>query len=569
MDDMAGETFGKYVVIRRLAMGGMAEVCLARLQGAAGFNKLCVVKQVLPHLAEDPSFTEMFLDEGRLAARLVHPNIAQTFELGEDGGRFFMAMEFVPGKSLSDVFKRLRDLDQTMPLACAMRIELQLLEALQYAHALKGDSGKPLGLVHRDVSPSNVMVTFDGSVKLLDFGIAKAVTHSHQTESGRVKGKGGYMSPEQCRGRDLDSRSDLYAAGAVLYQLVTGVKPFDNLINGSDIYALMQATMRGGFALPSQVRAGLPAELDSIVKQAMALKPEDRYRSARPMMADLEALSGRLGTFPSAQRLAELMEQLFGEEQEELAFLPEVPEAAAADVRSSPSFVEQSQSFVEPLSFDSLLIPKAPGAVAPAREEKTRLDRPVDPDDNEQTRDVTSLGLTAFAPRTATPRKATRLPRTWLAVATIAGGAALGFGGLLLQSRLSSEVAVVVEPAPQPEAPARAPASPPPVVADAVAPPEPEPVPAPVAVAARPAAKTVEPKALVVAAKGTVQLDAYPWAYVSWKGKRLGETPMSAELPAGEQVLVIENPELKMKRQVKLLVKPNAITTHFEKFGSD
>ena len=332
---MAGETFGKYVVIKRLALGGMAEVFLARLQGPAGFNKLVVLKQVLPDLAENHEFVEMFLDEGRLAARLTHPNIAQTFELGVEAGRYFMAMEFVPGEPLFQVLKRARDLPLPTPAGCALRITMQLLEALDYAHAVRDERGNSLNLVHRDVTPSNVMVTFHGGVKLLDFGIARAVNQTHRTEAGRVKGKGGYMSPEACRGAPLDGRSDLYAVGSILYQLVTGVRPFESLSSGHDILALINATMEGSFAPPSTVRDDVSPELERIIMKAMAVDKNERYPTAGDMLDDLEKYAAAAHLFAGPRELTEHMKRLFPDavELEQSSEL-----AAAAAPGDGPSF---------------------------------------------------------------------------------------------------------------------------------------------------------------------------------------------------------------------------------------
>ena len=219
----AGDLIGRYTVLRKLATGGMAEIFLARHEGPKGFSKLVVVKRVLAGLEQTARFVEMFLDEGRLSAQLSHPNIAQTFELGEHQGRFHLAMEYVSGESLGKVVKRAKSDGQTITRGPLVRIGIQVLEALQYVHGLKGERGEWLKVVHRDVSPSNVIVSYQGHVKLLDFGIARSASHQHHTQTGLVKGKGGYMSPEQATAGAIDQRTDVYAVGALLYLLSTGI----------------------------------------------------------------------------------------------------------------------------------------------------------------------------------------------------------------------------------------------------------------------------------------------------------------------------------------------------------
>lgn len=364
--------FGKYQVVKHLAVGGMAEVCLAKLSGPQGFSKLVVVKQVLPALAQDPRFISMFLDEGRLAARLQHPNIAQTFELGEAGGRYFMAMEYVAGETLMSVLKRVKEVGLSVPLSCALRITLQLLEALEYAHQLKADDGTELKLVHRDVTPSNVMVTYHGGLKLLDFGIAKASTHSQNTEAGRLKGKGGYMSPEACRGEALDGRSDLYAVGSILYHLVTGSRPFEKLIASGNLLKVVDATVEGSYPHPRELKASLPEELEAIILKAMALAPADRYASAAAMHEALETLAGATGVLTGPRELTDFMRRLFPE-RVELARSAEMSGDAASAVELS------SQSHRESLSASRVAsgfaLPSAEPQVATPAAEPARVTR--------------------------------------------------------------------------------------------------------------------------------------------------------------------------------------------------
>src|SRR5262245_6719974 len=205
-----GSVLGKYRLIAEIAHGGMGVVYLAMVQGPGGFNKLVVVKELKPELVEEPAFLTMFLDEARLAARLNHANIVQTNEIGSDGNRYFMAMDYLDGYSLDRVRRRARKIGVQLPVPMQLRIICAMLAGLEYAHHLTDFDGTPLSIVHRDVSPQNVFVTFDGQVRLLDFGIAKAAGAMHETVAGVLKGKVSYMAPEQARGQKVDARADVF-----------------------------------------------------------------------------------------------------------------------------------------------------------------------------------------------------------------------------------------------------------------------------------------------------------------------------------------------------------------------
>jgi serine/threonine-protein kinase len=323
---LRAEAFGKYVLLSRLAVGGMAEVYLARLEGVAGFQKPVVLKQVLPHLAGDPQFIEMFLDEARLAARLSHPNIAEAFELGQEQGRYYIAMEYVEGETVTAVHGRAQREGREFPLQCTLRVVLELLEALQYAHGLAGEDGRRLHVVHRDVSPSNVMVTYHGGVKLLDFGIARAATRNHRTGLGIIRGKHGYMAPEQCHaGARIDHRADLFATGAVLYALATGRPAFFGT-RSQPVLETVRQMQEARFPPPRSVRPELSAELEDIIMRAMARLPRDRYQDARTMAKDLERFAAAEGIFPSGRPLGQFVRGLFPEKAP-LAHAPQPPDA--------------------------------------------------------------------------------------------------------------------------------------------------------------------------------------------------------------------------------------------------
>src|SRR5581483_4672453 len=258
----------------------MAEVFLAESGGAAGFQKQLVIKRVLPHLKDDPTFRELFLDEARLAARLVHPSIAQTLQLGDADGAFFIAMEHVPGVTVTKLVRALQAAKRPFPLGAALRVASQLCEALDYAHKLTDELGNPLRIVHRDVSPSNVMVTPQGAVKLLDFGIARAASHQHQTRIGHTRGKVRYMAPEQARGETLDGRADVFAVGAVLFHMMTGHTPYAERESTRDE---LLDVIAGKRLKASAFGVQLLPELDRILDKAMAFKRTDRYATANEM----------------------------------------------------------------------------------------------------------------------------------------------------------------------------------------------------------------------------------------------------------------------------------------------
>lgn len=283
--------FGKYTLLSHLASGGMADVFLARKVGPAGFQKECVIKRIQPHLTQDASntrFIEMFLDEARIVARLSHPNIVNVLDFGQVESDYFIAMEHVDGMTLAAVLERTAAATHPwLPFPLACRIVGNVAEGLEHAHKAKDTQGRPLLLVHRDVSPTNIMVSWDGVAKVLDFGIAKAMIASEskvRTGSGIIRGKLPYMSPEQIQGLDLDARSDLFSLCAVLYELLTGQQPFPGDTTGQ---LTLEITSREP-VLPSRVNPSLPPDLEQILLRGLAKSPDARYQSARDLKVDLE-----------------------------------------------------------------------------------------------------------------------------------------------------------------------------------------------------------------------------------------------------------------------------------------
>ena len=300
--------FGKYLLLRQLAIGGMAEVYLARQSGPAGFEKECVIKRILPSLAADQQFVNMFLDEARIAARLSHPNIVQIFDLGSIGeSDYFLAMEHVHGVDLQQIEEAESQRGGRIPLAIAVRISSNVAEGLEHAHRATDARGKALGLVHRDVTPSNVIVSFDGVGKILDFGIAKAVAKKGRTEVGVIKGKIPYMSPEQVQGEALDFRSDIFSLGTMLYELTTGHKPFD----GEGPADLSMKILHSDPKPPDFYVERFPTALREVIARAMAKKPADRFQSARELHEELEEFLLHGGIRCTSHDVAAYLDGLF------------------------------------------------------------------------------------------------------------------------------------------------------------------------------------------------------------------------------------------------------------------
>src|SRR5689334_22978828 len=275
-------SLGKYRLIAELGHGGMAEVYLAVVRGPAGFNKLVVVKQIRPQLAEDPEFLTMFLDEARLAARLNHPNVVQTNEVGQEGRRYFIAMEYLEGQPLNRIVNRTAKEGLLTP-ALYVRILIDALNGLHYAHELADFDGTPLMVVHRDMTPHNVFVTYSGQVKVVDFGIAKALGSSSETRTGVLKGKVAYMAPEQAMGEKVDRRADLFSVGVMLWEAATGKR----LWKGVPDITILQRLLSGEVPSPRSIKPEVPEKLEAIIMKALSHQRDDRYENAGDLILAL------------------------------------------------------------------------------------------------------------------------------------------------------------------------------------------------------------------------------------------------------------------------------------------
>ena len=550
---------GKYKLVRLIASGGMAEVYLARQAGAAGFEKLVCLKRILPHLARDKQFVEMFLNEARLAARLDHPNIVSIFDLGESNGNYFIAMEFIDGPSLRAAAKRAQERGERLPIPEIVKIVCMAASGLQYAHDLAGPDGKPLGLVHRDISPDNILVHRNGAAKVVDFGIAKAANSGGMTRTGTLKGKVAYMPPEQLRGDALDRRVDVFALGVVLYEMLAGQRPWA----GDSEVSLIGKIMTEDPQPIAKLRPDAPAGLAAVVDRALAKDRGARYPSCHDLQADLEALLVSLGQTITAARISD-----FAKAYAEPAAVPDETTGAAMQA------LEAEMNGTGPVR----PVPARPAA--PRREPGTRLLTPPPVVD----RRGFGWSIAAF-----------------LAVAAIGGAG--GYGLMLRRGEAPAdpvpiERAAAVEqppikaPAPDkkeevaqaPERPkvveAAPPAPAPQPAAQAAEVPAPQPVsPAPPAavkppVSAEPAPLPVKPRprkpvqqaageAPVVTAKGELVLLIRPWAKVEVDGREIGVTPLNEPLMlgAGEHTVRLINPDLgkDITRTVQITASERAV----------
>lgn len=547
---------GKYQLVAELARGGMGIVYLAISEGPGGFSKLLIVKELKPDLVSDPSFLQMFLEEARLAARLSHSNIIQTYEIGADDGRHYIVMEYLDGVTLSRV---VRKKSTSFSLDMQLRVICEMLKGLHYAHTLKDFDGVPLGIVHRDVSPQNVFISFDGQVKIGDFGIAKARDSSIETNAGVLKGKPAYMAPEQVAGR-ADARSDVYSAGVMLWEAVAGRRMWA----GAGELEILSNVIAGTLPPLQDVAPDGPPDLVPIITRALAKDPDQRYPSADALLVDLDAyLAPRNVT---TRAVSEVLEPLFNEER---AKKRAVIEAHVASARAGRT--ERVSTLPE--MPESTTTPAADGNVAPAPS-RPPASRP-------------SVAATTQQRRTAI------LASTLLALAGIGATIAVWLGaesteprGVASRAPAPSAAADDVRPGAAASAPAAEmpvavtpPTAPP--VSDAVAaaaasattaspvdsaPPaakaatnhraRPTPPP-PRTTAARPSPAPAATSAEEKSGTGYLTLDTYPWTRVSLGGRVLGDTPLvRAQLPAGTHTLVLENSGEKIRQTTVVTIKP-------------
>ncbi|HLN81781.1 MAG TPA: TonB family protein [Thermoanaerobaculia bacterium] len=330
------DRFGQYELLERIASGGMAELFRARRSGVEGFQKIVAIKKILPHIAGNDEFITMFADEAKVAAQLNHPNIVHIYDLGKiEAGGYFIAMEYVEGTDLRAVLRSGRDHDLPLPVPLAVYVASKVASALDYAHRRRDPRGEELRIVHRDVSPQNILISHEGEIKLCDFGIAKADRKVSQTESGALKGKLQYMSPEQAWGKPIDHRSDLFSLGCVLHEMLTG----ERLFRGDSDLTVLELVRKAEVPPPSRVNPDVPAALDAIVLKALAREPDDRYGTGSEMLRDLESILYSYTPAPGSADVAIYLNRLREAETGAAAGAPSEPARRPRAVKDVPAEV--------------------------------------------------------------------------------------------------------------------------------------------------------------------------------------------------------------------------------------
>ena len=360
----------KYKVLERLAVGGMAELFLAELESLHGFRKKVVIKKLLPQYASDENFIQMFLDEARLVARLNHPSIVQGFDIGQGDDGVFFTMEYVDGFTVSDILRLCAKRKRLLKVEEVLAIAIPVAEALEHAHGFCEEDGSPMELIHRDVSPSNIIVTTKGRVKLLDFGVAKSNSQICLTVGNSIKGKFGYMAPEQTRGLDLDKRCDIFSFGVVLWELLAGKRLFPGGVDA----AVLQKILQEDAPLPSSVRDSLPPALDAISAKALARDPDERYSDLREFLVDVASFEISMNTARTSRTLTALVEELYpngrvakpltNEESVRLS-MPLVGTNATAQPSGDDFSLEPTSSINKAIAESAETNPQAPSSDAP------------------------------------------------------------------------------------------------------------------------------------------------------------------------------------------------------------
>lgn len=511
------DQLGRYRLLKLIATGGMGEVFLARQEGPAGFAKVVVIKRILRHLAQDQGFIDLFLNEAKLAGQLQHPHIAQVFGLEHEGNSWFISMEYVHGRSLRDVLDEAGRRELKVPPRIAVRLASQALQGLHFAHELKDERGLPLGILHRDVTPENLLVGFSGSVKLVDFGIARAMTGA-ETRVGRPRGKVAYMAPElTVSGAPIDRRADVYAVGIVLYEALTLKRPANAPTTADEALAPRR---------PYVADPLLPDGLNEVLAKAMAPDPAERFQTAQDMSDALEAWLTERRLAVHAADIAAFLVELFGRQ--------------SADVNEGVVALEDGVGVTAQMA-----IPK--GATQPLV-------------GSHGTQPLTRTSTGQLPRVTAPPPEAS--PRTQLIVALVVGGGTallVGFITLLAvwpRSEPPLPVIPVTEVGPNDRVMPELVLTPPP--ADAGPPAEVAPPPKPPPRPPRPVKKPPRVVKKPPPAKpGKVTVRVNPWAEVVYAGKSYGVTPIPPiEVPSGTATFTLRNKQLKVTRKVSVKVPP-------------
>jgi serine/threonine protein kinase len=309
MENVDAKQLGKYQLLQKIAVGGMAELYRAKVTRDHGFEKQVAIKKILPHLSDEGNLVKAFIDEAKLAALLQHENIIQLYDFGSIEGEYFIAMEYLFGKDLRKLVNKVKKAGSPVDLENTLYIVSRICAGLDYSHKLKDLQGKPLNIIHRDINPQNIFLTYEGQVKIIDFGIAKAASHNSTTHEGLIKGKVAYMSPEQALGNIIDHRSDIFSTGIILYELLAGRRMFEG--ETMHIYSLAREAR---YEPLDNLQPGLPEKLYRVVDRALAKEPDDRYQTCGEMLADLEECIFELSVRTNSRRFASFIQDFFEEE---------------------------------------------------------------------------------------------------------------------------------------------------------------------------------------------------------------------------------------------------------------
>ncbi len=539
-----GQTIGRYQVLAQLSVGGMAELFLGFTSGPGGFRKYVALKRILPDARDNEQFERMFLDEARITAAFNHSNIGHVFELGQDAEGLFLAMEFIAGQNLNQIAAACRRRGKALPPGFSLAVARDVCLALHYAHTFTPPGGGQASpVIHRDVAQKNVMVTYDGVVKLLDFGIAKARGAREQTQVGMVKGTAGYMSPEQVRGEPLDGRSDLFSVGVMLHELLTGERLFEGESERQEMAMILDSPI----PVPSARVPGLSQQVSTVVLKALARDRQSRYATAREMARAIEAAAGPL-LFDAEQRAAFMLEN-FQERMEVtrqlLGSADEVGEVDVGMARMLGGGVD-----VAPAAPARETREAEPSRVAPRNSSPVhttgkvvKREKPVDEEQRPEQAEKSRLGV-------------------FILVLLVVGGS-LGFGAVKLFGKLETDEPVIPEavmgdpspitpierlgkPIPRPTEVVAAQESAPPVVDEK---PVMEEAPEDKAPQAEVKKDTSDSKPVRSSVKqGTLTLLVFPEAEVFLKGRSLGKTPLiNKPVPVGKHLLVIKGEDGKRR----------------------
>lgn len=564
---------GKYQLIAELGKGGMANVYLAVMRGHGGFNKLVVLKVPKPEVAQDPNLLAMVVDEARIAAHLSHPNIVQTFQVIRDGSHDIIVMEYLDGYTLNELIGRARKHGTPLPRELHLKVIREALTGLQYAHDAKDFDGAPLNLVHRDVSPHNVFVTFDSQVKILDFGIAKAALQSHQTEIGTFKGKVRYMPREQLAGSSMDRRTDIFAMGVMIWEAAVGERLW---AKRSDV-EVMSAIIAGTVPMPRDVRPDVPEELDAICRKALAHDKADRYATCIDLQADLDAYLATLPKKPTMREVVTHLETVFVEQR---AARRRTIEAQLKTVRLETIDDDTQLASIPPPTGAATLAVSLPALNSTGSGSIS-----------------TASPITGTGEAGVTTKDVTIVGRSRSSIALVAVSlAALTLGALLFFTQLNrpsggeavrepvatsaSQVPGVVAPTPPSATLVASDDAPPAVSAEpsvaAVAATPTAATATATAIAAPPATPAARPRWTPPAATpkrhappesapsaiatldppGYFSFNTYPWTKVSEGGRVLGTTPLyKVPLKPGTHVLTLENPDESIKSSFTVVIK--------------